>query len=302
MGRCSKKAFLHWINTYLGHADGHIDEIISGFHDGVNLIAFLEQLTRREIGQKYSKAPKLKVHKITNCYLALKFLQDLGVKGLTVSSEDIVDANETNETSVNLILGFCWMLLRQFQSTPDFGNSNDSSKESSFEMRMLEWCRTTLEPYQDIKITGWDSFQDGKALLALVETFDKNLVNYNNFDKSNPTNTAKHALQVAEEKINIPSELIDPEELITGQISDKNLVLYLTLFYNAFSDKDSMNSRESLVRRLHQLEEQIETVLNEKESLETRRSSLEEAKLNLSNELDLLTTERDELKKMERIY
>jgi len=104
----------------LSRADGHIDEIISGFSDGVNLIAFLEQLTRREIGQKYSKTPKLKVHKITNCYLALKFLQDLGVKGLTVSSEDIVDASENNETSVNLILGFCWMLLRQFQSTPDF--------------------------------------------------------------------------------------------------------------------------------------------------------------------------------------
>jgi len=103
--------------------------------------------------------------------------------------------------------------------------------------------------------------------------------------------------KLLKKKINIPSELIDPEELITGQISDKNLVLYLTLFYNAFSDKDSMNSRESLIRRLHQLEEQIETVLNEKESLETRRSSLEEAKLNLSNELDLLTTERDELKK-----
>jgi len=262
----------------------------------VNLIAFIEQLTRKEVNQRYTKNPRLKVHKITNCFLALKFLQDLGVKKLTISAEDIVDANENNETSVNLMLGFCWGLLRQLQVTPEFEDSAGSeNKENTFEMRMLDWCRNLLSSYEDIVIESWDSFQDGKALLALVEQFDSSLVNYRGFDKSDPMKNAKHALQLAEEKIKIPSELIDPEELVTGQISDKNLVLYSTLFYNAFSDKNSLTSRESLIRRLHQLEEQIEVVLGEKEGLEYKKTSLEEKKSKLTNELDIITTERDEI-------
>jgi len=191
------------------------------------------------------------------------------------------------------------MLLRQFQSTPDFGDSG--SKENSFEMRMLEWCRTVLAGYEDITITGWDSFQNGKALLGLVEQFDPSLLHYKDFDKSDPLRNAKAALQIAEDKIKIPQELIDPEELVSGQISDKNLVLYMTLFYNAFSDKDSLSSRESLVRRLHQLEEQIETVLNEKDSLELRKKSLEETRFNLTNGLNLTTSERDELLKWKEL-
>jgi hypothetical protein len=241
------------------------------------------------------------VHKITNCFLALNFLQGRGVKGLTISAEDLVDASEANESSVNLILGFCWMLLRQFQTTPDMGDNEGGSKENSFEMRMLEWCRYMLSGYDDISITGWDSFQDGKALLGLVEQFDTKLLNYKGLDKSDPMNNAKTALRIAEERINIPSELIDPEDLITGQISDKNLVLYLTLFYNAFSDKDSLTSRESLVARLHSLEEDIDTVLSQRETLERTKDILEYTRTELTDNLSVLTSERDELLKWKNI-
>jgi hypothetical protein len=88
-----KKAFLVWINTYLSKAgeEMRIDDIETGFSDGVKLIAFLEKLLKKEIGQKYSKNPRLKVHKITNCFIALKFLEEQGVKRLTIAAEDIVE-------------------------------------------------------------------------------------------------------------------------------------------------------------------------------------------------------------------
>jgi len=267
------------VNTYLGKVDSKIDDVITGFSDGVKLIEFLEQLTRKPLVQRYSKVPRLRVHKITNCYIAIKHLSEsCGVTGLTVQAEDIVDASDDKESSVNFMLGFCWMLLRRFQTTPDMDEGDEGGKENSFENRILTWVKQMLAGYNDITITGWDSFQDGKALLALVEQFDKNLINYQSFNKDDPTNTAKTALSIAETKINIPSDVIDVDELTSGQISDKNLVLYTTLFYNAFSDKVSLTSRESLVRRLHQLEEEIEILMQEKSKLEQNKKALEEKK------------------------
>jgi hypothetical protein len=233
------------------------------------------------------------VHKITNCFIAIKHLSDCGVTGLTVQAEDIVDASDDKESSVNFILGFCWMLLRKFQGV-DMDDDN-TGKENNFENRILTWVKQTLAGYNDINITGWDSFQDGKALLALVEQFDKNLINYQSFNKDDPTNTAKTALSIAEAKINIPSDVIDVDELVSGQISDKNLVLYTTLFYNAFSDKVSLSSRESLIRRLHQLEEEIEVLSGEKGKLEQQKKILEDKRHKLSDVLKVVTTEKDEL-------
>jgi len=287
-----KKKHLHWVNTYLGKVDSKIDDIISCFCDSVKLIEFLEQLTRKSLIQKYSKVPNLRVHKITNCYIAIKHLENCGVTGLTIQAEDLVDASDEKETSVNFILGFCWMLLRRFQTTPDMDEGSEGGKENTFENRILTWVKQMLAGYNDINITGWESFQDGKALLALVEQFDKNLINYQSFNKDDPTNTAKTALSIAETKINIPSDVIDVDELISGQISEKNLVLYTTLFYNAFSDKVSLSSRESLIRRLHQLEEEIEILSQEKNKLEEQKKSLEERKYRLTDDLKKLLLQK----------
>jgi chromosome segregation ATPase len=75
----------------------------------------------------------------------------------------------------------------------------------------------------------------------------------------------------------------------------------LTLFYNAFSDKDSLTSRESLVARLHSLEEDIDTVLSQRETLERTKDILEETRIELTDNLSLLTTERDELLKWKNV-
>jgi hypothetical protein len=216
-----------WINTYLSKVgeDFRIDDIQTGFSDGVRLIAFLEKLLKKEVGQKYSKNPKLKVHKITNCFIALKFLEEHGVKRLTIAAEDIVEGEK-----LNLLLGFCWMLLRQFQATPDF-DDDEGGKDNSFESRMLDWAKSILSDYPDINITGWDSFQDGKALLALLEKYDKKIVNYRGFDKSDPFTNASSALELAEQHIQIPKELLDVQELISGGVSEKSRWSFILLYF-----------------------------------------------------------------------
>jgi hypothetical protein len=272
-----------------------ITDIQTGFSDGVKLIAFLEKLLKKEIKQKYSKNPKLKVHMITNCFIALKFLEEQGVKRLTISAEEFVEGEK-----LNLLLGFCWMLLRQFQATPDFDEDESGGKENSFEARMLEWCKAILSDYPDINITGFDSFNDGKALLALLEKYDKKIVNYRSVDKSDPLTNTKTALLLAEEHVKIPQELIDAQELVEGQVGEKQMVLYLTLFYNAFSDKDNVMSREGIVAKIKELEHELSHLTHDKSKLLDTTSDLEARTLTLEQTVTTVTHERDDLSKWKK--
>jgi len=77
-----KKAFLHWVNSQLkkGNEPG-VESLEEGFSSGVSLISLLEILTGKTVTMKYTKSPKLRVHKINNCFIALKFLsEDCGVR------------------------------------------------------------------------------------------------------------------------------------------------------------------------------------------------------------------------------
>lgn len=77
-----KKAFLHWVNSQLKKgSENPIESLEEGFSSGVQLIALLEILTGKTVTLKYTKSPKLRVHKINNCFIALKFLsEDCGVR------------------------------------------------------------------------------------------------------------------------------------------------------------------------------------------------------------------------------
>src|SRR4051812_10184712 len=77
-----KKAFLRWVNSQLKKASEEpISSLEEGFSSGVQLIGLLEVLTGKAVTMKYTKSPKLRVHKINNCFIALKFLsEDCGVR------------------------------------------------------------------------------------------------------------------------------------------------------------------------------------------------------------------------------
>jgi len=62
-----------------------------------------------------------------------------------------------------LVLGFCWVLLRFFQSLP--GDASSKEKANALELGLLKWCQDTLSSYDDIKIgDGFksESFHNGR--------------------------------------------------------------------------------------------------------------------------------------------
>jgi len=287
-------------------------DLATAFNTGVRLVTLMEQLAKKEMTSKIYKAPKLKIHFIENVNMCLKFIQQEGLKGVTISAEDFVDGR------IKLILGFCWICLRHF------GRAKGSS-DASFEEGLLNWLKTQLEEYE-LPITNFkDSFNDGKALLALVHRWDPAAVDYFKKDLSNSLSNADSAIKLIEQHIKVPA-LLDPNELTKGETREKQIVLYLSLIQKSFQDEEEkrrlagegqakvLSLREQLTllneenatmaESIAVLEEKVdvltkllESETEEKNELKAETEALQSAKDSLEKEKKLLTVERDDLVK-----
>jgi len=247
--------------------------LLQGFETGVNLIHLVEILTGRQLSQKWSKNPNTRIHMINNSNLAIQHLKDAGVQKLMVSAENFVNADPR---WLNLTLGFCWQLLRAFQEPPSEDGSHSTG--DSFGDNLLRWVRTTLKDYGDIDLRdGFKSegFRNGKVFAGLINEFDDSFINYKSLGNavhSFPDN-CKYALETAEHKMGIPA-ILDHTDLAVGKCNDKQLQLYLSLMYNAYKEKDLGMTKESLMKRVAELEQKLILLTEENLSL---KASIEQA-------------------------
>jgi len=162
---------------------------------------------------------------------------------------------------------------------------------------LLEWLRSVTAGYKDINLDdAWKSksFHDGKVFLALINEYKRGVIDYNSFSSENKEHNCATAFKISEEQLNIPS-LIDPVEMSVGKTSDKNIVLYLSLWFNAFKELNAGISKDDLARRLKELEERIRILMAENEELRRRRQEILAQQNALSEKLGLLTSEEETL-------
>jgi hypothetical protein len=259
---------------------------------------------------KFYKNPKLRIHMIENCNLCLKWLKTHDVPNVTISAENLVDGD------TKMVLGFCWVLLRHFRFGLD--------KDTSFEDALLKWVKEQLVDYPDIEVTNFKtSFCDGRALLALNHQWDSNVVDYQKFDKTNPERTIATALKLAEDHMKVPS-LLDPKSLAQGDTKEKQVILYVSLIFNAFqaelekrrlageSQAKALSLREQLKlaqqenatmkETLRVLQEKVDVLTKlleqetkEKEALQALKERLQKAKEELERETAALRAEKADL-------
>jgi len=298
------------VNTYLGRRSLSLETLEAGFKSGVNLVHLLELLARQDMDFKFYKNPKLRIHMIENCNMCLKWLKTHDVPNVTISAENLVDGD------TKMVLGFCWVLLRHFR----FGLDRDTS----FEDALLKWVKEQLVDYPDIEVSNFKtSFCDGRALLALCHQWDSAVVDYNKFDKTNPERTIGTALKLAEDHMKVPS-LLDPKSLAQGDTKEKQVILYVSLIFNAFqaelekrrlageSQAKALSLREQLKlaqeenatmkETLRVLQEKVDVLTKlleqetkEKEALAALKEQLLKAKEALEKETASLRAEKAEL-------
>jgi len=88
-------------------------------------------------------------------------------------------------------------------------------------------------------------------------------------------------LGYAEKHVKLPHGILDAVALAEGSVSESNLVLYLSLFYNSFKEKYASNTKESLEKRLKDLEEKVRFFEDDNETLRSLLNSLKIQETNL---------------------
>jgi cortexillin 1/2 len=309
------KAFTSWLNGYLEKRGMKIEDIKHDLNDGIKLINFLELLSGKTIKQRYDNKPASRIQKIQNLHIALTFLEkemSIRITNMGVGAEDFADDN------LKIILGFFWTLFKKFRIQTI--KQDDKSSEEG----LLLWVKKTTEGYDGVNIENYrNSFRSGNAFLALCDAFIENpeVFDYNKFDRSDPNTTLAKAYELAEAHLGIP-KLLDPEETSSGEVDERSLVLYISLYFHAFvarqqqraiaEDKNRLEQElgglkgslqeraqkaEELNRENQKLKQELEQLKQENAELREKNTYLEEKVEVLKQLLEQENEEKEELEK-----
>jgi cortexillin 1/2 len=275
------KAFTSWLNGYLEKRSLSINNLQTDLTDGVKLIKFLELLSNKKVTVKYDENPSSRIQKIQNLHIALKFLEkemDMKVAQLGIGAEDFADQN------LKMILGFLWSLFKKYRI------ATIKHQDKSSEEGLILWCKQTTEGYKDVNIEGYKtSFRDGMAFLALVDKFvdSKDILDFDKFQKDKPTENLSTAFEVAEKAMGIP-RLLEAQDVADGNVDERSLVLYISLYFHAFVAKQQQKLLEDQKSKIEEKMRGLEGSLEERAKL---AAVLVEDNEKLKQDLEMLKQE-----------
>ena len=222
------KTFTKWCNMHLAKKGSSIEDLTTGFCDGVKLIELLEVIGEANLG-KYNKNPRLRLQKIENLNKALAFIKERGVSLVSIGSEDICDGN------VKLTLGMIWTIILRF-AISDLSEEGLSAKQG-----LLLWCQKKTKGYRDVDVKDFqDSFKDGLAFCALIHRHRPDLLDFDSLSKENARENLDLAFDVAEKNLGIP-KLLDTEDMLSLPRPDERSVMtYCAALYKVFSAYDKV--------------------------------------------------------------
>lgn len=77
--RIQQNTFTRWANEHLKSANNHISDLETDLSDGLKLVSLLEVLAGQRL-PKHNKKPNFRSQKLENVSVALKFLDDQGIR------------------------------------------------------------------------------------------------------------------------------------------------------------------------------------------------------------------------------
>ncbi|KAK5583291.1 hypothetical protein RB653_004882 [Dictyostelium firmibasis] len=323
-----EKAFLSWVNSLLSKKNLKIENISTDFSDGTKLIYFLELVSNKKCRRKFNPEPKDKINRIQNITIALWFIEEeLDIKIRSISSigaEDFYDGNK------KMIFGFLWSLYRKFRilgirangggggESSSSSNNQVSTEQTEAENNLLAWCSNLT----GMNVTQFkNGFKDGLAFLSIAKQFSQfpsstsdlalegaNLrggtlgeeeLSFNQLDGLEGLDSIARLNAVfdfAEKNLNIP-KLLDAEDLVNGNADDRTVMLYTSMFYNAYEMASKKAQRQEKSHNQILLEQVKE--MAEQELLNIRKEFQLELMLNMYTQE--LSNQRFERIVMERM-
>ncbi|KNC34035.1 Filamin-A, partial [Lucilia cuprina] len=226
--KIQQNTFTRWANEHLKTIDRSINSLESDLSDGLRLIALIEVLSQKRM-PKYNKRPTFRSQKLENVSVALKFLEDEGIKIVNIDSSDIVDCK------LKLILGLIWTLILHYSiSMPMWEGENENQLNGSGptpKQRLLNWIHGKIP---DMPINNFtNDWTSGKAVGALVDACAPGLCpDWEMWDPKDAVQNASEAMGLADDWLNV-RQLIKPEELVNPNVDEQSMMTYLSQYPNA---------------------------------------------------------------------
>ncbi|XP_058791414.1 filamin-A isoform X2 [Phymastichus coffea] len=225
--RIQQNTFTRWANEHLRMANDHIADLECDLSDGLRLISLIEVLASRRL-PKHNKKPTFRSQKLENVSVALKFLEQQGIRIVNIDSSDIVDCK------LKLILGLIWTLILHYSISMPMWEGDDfgpPDKNATPKQRLMNWIKSKVP---DMPINNFTSdWNDGRAVGALVDAIAPGLCpDWQSWDPKDAAQNAAEAMGLADDWLNIP-QLIKPEEMVNPNIDEMSMMTYLSQFPNA---------------------------------------------------------------------
>ena len=289
------KVFTAWINEHLEKRGLKLNSIKDDFSDGILLVKFLEGVAEQDVKVPLKEKPS-RIQAVENLNTALIFCRnemkmEKIMKNLRIAAEDFLDSK------ITAILGFFWVLYKKYRIR--IGGEDDKEGSSgSPEQLLLQWVREKCEGYEGCVVDRYKTaFRNGLPFLALCDQYveDDSVVDYGSFDKSSHENTLQAAFDVAEKEMNIP-KLLNAADVMHGNVDERSLVLYTSLFHNAFLAKDKL---ERLKNEKNELEGNIKGLGSTLKEKAAKAEQLYDENLKLKEQLEKLREEFEQQKKQD---
>ncbi|XP_025994671.1 filamin-A isoform X3 [Solenopsis invicta] len=223
--RIQQNTFTRWANERLKVANKHIGDLECDLSDGLRLVSLIEVLSQKRL-PKHNQRPTFRSQKLENVSVALKFLEDEGIRIVNIDSTDIVDCK------LKLILGLIWTLILHYSiSMPMWEGDDGEDKGATPKQRLMHWIQSKVP---DLPITNFTSdWNDGRAVGALVDAVAPGLCpDWKDWNPKDAVQNASEAMGLADDWLNIP-QLIKPEEMVNPNIDEMSMMTYLSQYPSA---------------------------------------------------------------------
>ncbi|KAK0169999.1 hypothetical protein PV328_010615 [Microctonus aethiopoides] len=225
--RIQQNTFTRWANKHLKASDKYINDLESDLSDGLSLVSLIEVLAQKRL-PKHNKKPNFRSQKLENVAVALKFLDDEGIRIVNIDSSDIVDCK------LKLILGLIWTLILHYSISMPMWDGDDSEeleKGTTPKQRLMHWVQSKLP---GLPINNFTSdWNDGRAVGALVDAVAPGLCpDWQDWNPKDAAQNATEAMNLADDWLNIP-QLISPEEMVNPNVDELSMMTYLSQYPSA---------------------------------------------------------------------
>eukprot|EP00457_Paulinella_chromatophora_P000260 gb/GEZN01000260.1/.p1 GENE.gb/GEZN01000260.1/~~gb/GEZN01000260.1/.p1 ORF type:complete len:1554 (+),score=235.89 gb/GEZN01000260.1/:79-4662(+) len=228
---------LRWVSSVVGES-----KALEQLSDGVVLLEMVAKLSGKKIGRYYQK-PNGRFQKLENINKCIKMMSDVGLENTGNFSPAAIE-----EGNPKAVVGVLWRLMYHFDLNKKPGEMVFKQMDRRHaESELLSWAQRASGSYVISNFK--DSFQDGKALAAILNHLSPGAVEMKEISNLTPLELTRRVMQLTEELYGVKTPST-PESIAAPGGDRAALMLFLSILREQ-GEKQVVSPAHGRHRRTH---------------------------------------------------